>query len=588
MKYLSVLGALFLFIASLSAQQQQTTHTVFFEFDDHALTPQARKALDRLITELAKAPEYQVEIEAHTDDRGSERYNRDLAERRADAVLNFLTQRDILVERTTVRSFGESRPAYANDDEQSRQLNRRVDVIVTRWSYDSVDELLGRMEGESVQYFTLDPNRNTRVTGREGTSIWIPAGSLALPDGSTPEGEVQVSLEEAYSPDDMLLKGLHTTAGEQLLETGGMIRVEATSGGQALQLRDGAALTVGMPAAELQEGMELFNGVTDAEGQLVDWQPAGQSFSSELAGTLDLPPPPVRPSLLYFPPIYRPNLQGEPREPAPPQRPFKPHEPRRESFQYNPGFFKRLFTGKEAIEAREEADYRQALAEYEQKLLRYEERKIAYQKELEAYREAYAAYDEAHAAWEKRLEAERKNWRNSPAYQAAIEKGQKELELQLEIWRKKYAEWEAAREARLLEFEQKYDAVGNLDAASVKNYFYEVNTLGWINCDRFYDVPEEERMPLVIQDSDDAEERIYVVFESLNSIVSTFKRDQQYLTQGLPKDARVKVIGIKVTEGRPQLALTEMVVADSREKPLALNYEACKLSDIRKALAQLN
>jgi len=587
MKYPSFFGALFLFIASLGAQQQ-TTHTVFFEFDKDELTPQAREALEYLSADLATAPEYRVEIEAHTDDRGADRYNRDLARRRADAVLAFLAERDILVGRTTVRNFGESRPAYANDDEQSRQLNRRVDVLVTRWTYSSVDELFSRIEGESTQYFTIDPARNIRIVGRKGSSLWIPAGSLLLPDGSRPEGEVQVSLEEAYSMDDMLLKGLHTSAGEQLLETGGMIRVEAKAGGRPLQLREGAALTVGMPATALQEGMELFNGVTDTEGRLADWQPTGQNFSAELSGTLDLPPAPLQPSMQFVSLAYRPNLEGEPREPAQPQRPFKPHEPRRESFQYDPGFFKRLFTGKEKIEAREEADYQQALTEYEQKLLRYKERKIAHQKELEAYQKAYDAYKEAYAAWEEGLEEKRKNWRKSPAYQTFREKRQKEYEAQMEIWREKRADWEAECAGRLREFEEQYDAVGNLDAASVRNYFYQVNTLGWINCDRFYDVPEEERMPLVIQDVDDTEERIYVVFESLNSIVSTYKRDQQYRTQGLPKDAKVKVIGIKVAGGRPQLALKEMLVAESGDKPLALNYADCKLSDIRQALSQLN
>ena len=58
----------------------------------------------------------------------------------------------------------------------------------------------------------------------------------------------------------------------------------------------------------------------------------------------------------------------------------------------------------------------------------------------------------------------------------------------------------------LAEFENDYDIKGNLDAASVDNYFFQVNQLGWINCDRFLNVPQEEKMIMVINDEDEVEE----------------------------------------------------------------------------------
>lgn len=585
MKHFALVGALFFLLQQISAQQT-TYHTLYFDFDRHELSVQAITELERLAETIAGLPDYQIELQAHTDDRGAGLYNEALARRRADAVRDFLTARGLLIEKIGVQAYGEERPAYANDGEESRQLNRRVDVLVTSWRYDSIDDLLGRLGAGDRQQYSIDPARNTRLTGQQGTTVWIPAGSLVLPDGRQPAGPVTVVLEEAYERQDMLLKGLHTSSGGRLLETGGMIYLEATAGGQPLQLSTGQGLIVALPTAEPLEGMELFNGTVDAEGRLSDWQPAGQPFSTDLA-TLNLPARPPKPLFEWYVPEFRLDLSGEPQAPQAPAKPFRPHEPRRESFRYNPGFFQRLFTSKETIATIEKERYERALAEYEAKKERYEERMIGYEQEMEAYRSALAVYGEAHAAWEEGLTEQEANWRESPAYLAARQRGEEQYQAKLVVWQAAVERWEAEREALLSEFETQYDAVGNLDAASVNNYFYQVNQLGWINCDRFWNVPPEEKMALAIADDDPSGERVFVVFEELNSIVNTYKKESRYLTQELPRDARIKVIGIKVEDGKPRLAVHRLTVADTQGQPLALDFAACKLGDIRKELAGL-
>ena len=52
----------------------------------------------------------------------------------------------------------------------------------------------------------------------------------------------------------------------------------------------------------------------------------------------------------------------------------------------------------------------------------------------------------------------------------------------------------------------------------VVSFFYAVNTLGWINCDRFYQLADSEKTPLMVKDVDEQEEMIFVFFEDISPV----------------------------------------------------------------------
>ncbi|MCX7014490.1 MAG: OmpA family protein [Candidatus Sumerlaeota bacterium] len=68
-------------------------------------------------------------IEGHTDSRGDSVRNLDLSEKRARAVREWLVERGIDAARLETQAFGEDAPAYANDTEQHRRFNRRVEIV---------------------------------------------------------------------------------------------------------------------------------------------------------------------------------------------------------------------------------------------------------------------------------------------------------------------------------------------------------------------------------------------------------------------------------------------------------------------------
>jgi outer membrane protein OmpA-like peptidoglycan-associated protein len=108
--------------------------TVHFEFDEATIQPRSFPLLDQVARVLLEHPEIAaVTIEGHTDETGSADYNRELSQRRAEAVRDYFVQKGVATERLEPRGFGEDRPLRSNDTEEGRAANRRVEFI-TRYA----------------------------------------------------------------------------------------------------------------------------------------------------------------------------------------------------------------------------------------------------------------------------------------------------------------------------------------------------------------------------------------------------------------------------------------------------------------------
>jgi outer membrane protein OmpA-like peptidoglycan-associated protein len=103
---------------------------VLFGFDKSGLTNDSKNSLNKLIKILDEYPDTDIEIQGHTDSKGSNSYNQNLSELRADAVTNYLIQKNISGERLAVKGFGERVPKYTNDTEDGRSQNRRVEFLI--------------------------------------------------------------------------------------------------------------------------------------------------------------------------------------------------------------------------------------------------------------------------------------------------------------------------------------------------------------------------------------------------------------------------------------------------------------------------
>ena len=86
--------------------------------------------LDRVAQVLASYPQTTIFVAGHTDSTGSEEYNLQLSQRRADSVKNALIQRGVAPQRITAVGYGEGQPVGNNGTEFGRQQNRRVEVRI--------------------------------------------------------------------------------------------------------------------------------------------------------------------------------------------------------------------------------------------------------------------------------------------------------------------------------------------------------------------------------------------------------------------------------------------------------------------------
>lgn len=104
---------------------------ILFGFDKSLLSFDAKANLDKLVTVLNEYKDTDIELQGHTDNKGSESYNQNLSEKRAETVSGYLAAKGISSGRLNIKGFGESAPKYDNETETGRTQNRRVEFLIT-------------------------------------------------------------------------------------------------------------------------------------------------------------------------------------------------------------------------------------------------------------------------------------------------------------------------------------------------------------------------------------------------------------------------------------------------------------------------
>ena len=101
-----------------------------FATNSAIILPGAQPELQRVSDVLRQYPETTIQVSGHTDNQGSEVYNQQLSERRAQAVRDSLVGMGVDPARITIIGYGESRPIASNDTAAGRAQNRRVEVRI--------------------------------------------------------------------------------------------------------------------------------------------------------------------------------------------------------------------------------------------------------------------------------------------------------------------------------------------------------------------------------------------------------------------------------------------------------------------------
>lgn len=105
-------------------------NSLMFDFDSAALRSNARSELTKLADNLREYPNTDLVIVGHTDSVGSDDYNMNLSQQRANAARDYLIAQNVSPSRVTTVGKGEREPVESNDSDAGRQQNRRVEVAI--------------------------------------------------------------------------------------------------------------------------------------------------------------------------------------------------------------------------------------------------------------------------------------------------------------------------------------------------------------------------------------------------------------------------------------------------------------------------
>jgi hypothetical protein len=412
-----------------------------------------------------------------------------------------------------------------------------------------------------VQEFVISASRDTVLYGSEGTSVHIPAGIFRTASGTPPARQLRFTLREFYHFGDMVANKLTTTSNGLPLITGGMVEIEAYSGEQKVTILPGKSIKVEMPAPSFDPAMELFTGQklsgpmpspTNGEGDepvntfsgSINWLPAGQRQA-------------------FFPGIRKMvkvlNLRDNP-EAVVYRHEFNPSKIRSVA-----KFLLPWYSDISVEEARAKL-----MGMYGS---RYGEIKV--RKEWKPlFRKSSS--EASHSAPD--------DWFKSPYIGDSVEmhittaSGMKLISKEDSL---KYEErWKKQMQGR---------DFGSLYMSGTKErYQFQVQGLGWINCDRFSNYPPESLTNIRVrtgQGFDAGNVVSMLVFSRLNAVMPGYMINNGLEFFRIPKGEKVSIICIGVKNGETYCCIRDLQV--SGEVVNDLDFRKTTASEFQEKLQQL-
>jgi outer membrane protein OmpA-like peptidoglycan-associated protein len=115
-------------LSTLTSGKTVTLNNVYFDQSSYLLRPESYTQLNQLVALLKSRPGLKIEISGHTDNVGDPRLNLALSENRARVITSYLITNGITENRLRFKGYGQTQPIAANDTEENKRKNRRVEV----------------------------------------------------------------------------------------------------------------------------------------------------------------------------------------------------------------------------------------------------------------------------------------------------------------------------------------------------------------------------------------------------------------------------------------------------------------------------
>src|SRR6202012_2687662 len=125
-------------LQALKVNKPIVLKNILYDFGKPSLRPESEIVLNELVTLLKDNPKIRIELSSHTDSIGSDAFNQNLSQLRAQLCVDYIVSRGISKDRLIAKGYGKSRPIAPNslpngqDNPEGRQLNRRTEFTVLK------------------------------------------------------------------------------------------------------------------------------------------------------------------------------------------------------------------------------------------------------------------------------------------------------------------------------------------------------------------------------------------------------------------------------------------------------------------------
>ncbi len=441
---------------------------------------------------------------------------------------------------------------------------------------------LYKLVKKAPEIIELNIEKDVTITCKEGTKLTIPAKSFV--DAKTKKlvrGKINLEVTEFYKLSDMLLANLTTKSDDKVLETGGMLYLNANKKGSKLKLKKGKHIQVVFNNKE-KEDMQLFYGEELSEG--VNWkiqEMAVDVLTEENTEELESIEEDIEVPLTVVEevPIYPGCENGSQAE-------------KRKCLQENiASFIEKNFNKSIAEDLNLNGNHRITA------IFKIDKEGIV--SDIQAFASHTKLAQEAVRVLElvpKMKPAKQRGKKVITPYSIPIYfsvgtstknnpslirvKGRTTFERNFE---EKLQTRDSVRVTKNSEATASQNSI-IFSVNDVSKYAFSISQLGWVNCDRFVQAKKRFKYKVKIKDAQGA--NVKLVFKSLSSILPSKVTNNGYDFGLVPADEKVTLVAIKEVYGKYYLA-----IKDTETKPnskLDLEFKAVTINELKEELIKLN
>ncbi len=386
-----------------------------------------------------------------------------------------------------------------------------------------------------TQHFTAIPQKISVITAKKGLKVTVDPAALEKEDGTPVSGKIEISIAEITTSEELFKSNAATVSNGRLLSSGGSYFIGMESEGQKLQLKKGNHLRVEFPRLK-ENDMELFYGNRDSLGNM-NWTTAEQPLAFNTMGEYIEYKPPYADSLLW--------------------KPYKTNYHLYESPNSKVIFDNRPMAVKDMVN-------------------------ILQKKGID-----------------KMIDTVTLNWRDAEnlscvgnRYRMYTWKMYRVISCRdLELEKDSMAKEEKAR-AIYIAANKKYEEEWNRrrEESSFTNQLQKyyspslVSRLGWINCDRFYNSPQNSEVPLELPITFTKPViEYFIIYKSINGLTNgklISNAKQQYALSGLPEGQAITLIAFTKYNGQLFHCKEDFVIQNN--KPVKLEFKNISADEMSK------